>query len=65
MRNKTSSITSLEAEILSLRKEIESLSYVLQKQAEKSEKDQKEVRNWQTKMLHTQQDRDDAKVSFH
>ncbi|CAG9535353.1 unnamed protein product [Cercopithifilaria johnstoni] len=61
MREKTSNITSLEAEILSLRKKIDSLSNAVQRQAEESENGRQEAVNWQTKMLHIQQERDDAK----
>uniref|UniRef100_A0A0R3S6A4 GOLGA2L5 domain-containing protein n=1 Tax=Elaeophora elaphi TaxID=1147741 RepID=A0A0R3S6A4_9BILA len=61
MREKTSHITSLETEIVSLRKKIDSLSNTVQKQVEESENDRQEAVNWQTKMLHMQQDRDDAK----
>ncbi|KAL3994977.1 putative golgin subfamily A member 2-like protein 5 protein [Acanthocheilonema viteae] len=61
VREKTSHITSLETEIITLRKKIDSLSNTVQRQVEESENGRKEVINWQTKMLHMQQDRDDAK----
>ncbi|EJD75681.1 hypothetical protein LOAG_17208 [Loa loa] len=61
MREKTSHITSLETEIVSLRKKIDSLSHAVQKQVEESESGRQETVNWQTKVLHMQQDRDDAK----
>ncbi|VDM07692.1 unnamed protein product, partial [Wuchereria bancrofti] len=62
MREKTSYITSLENEIVSLRRKIDSLSNTLQRQVEEAENSRQEAINWQTKMLHMQQDRDDAKV---
>uniref|UniRef100_A0A915PY38 Golgin subfamily A conserved domain-containing protein n=1 Tax=Setaria digitata TaxID=48799 RepID=A0A915PY38_9BILA len=58
---KTSRITSLEAEIVSLRKEISALSNAMQRHMEESENGRQETVNWQTKILHMQQDRDDAK----
>ncbi|EJW77310.1 hypothetical protein WUBG_11780 [Wuchereria bancrofti] len=61
MREKTSYITSLENEIVSLRRKIDSLSNTLQRQVEEAENSRQEAINWQTKMLHMQQDRDDAK----
>lgn len=36
----------------------------MQRQVEESENDRQEAVNWQMKMLHIQQDRDDAKVLF-
>ncbi|VDM91793.1 unnamed protein product [Litomosoides sigmodontis] len=61
VREKTSRITALETEIVSLRKKIDSLSNIMQRQVEESENGRQEAVNWQTKMLHIQQDRDDAK----
>ncbi|KAM3718313.1 Golgin subfamily A member [Dirofilaria immitis] len=61
MRDKTSHITSLETEIVSMRKEISSLNNAVQRQIEESENGRQEAICWQTKMLHMQQDRDDAK----
>ncbi|KAK6103850.1 putative golgin subfamily A member 2-like protein 5 protein [Brugia pahangi] len=61
MNEKTSYITSLKNEIVSLRKKIDSLSNTLQRQMEEAENNRQEAINWQTKMLHMQQDRDDAK----
>ncbi|MCP9263830.1 hypothetical protein DINM_007202 [Dirofilaria immitis] len=61
MRDKTSHITSLETEIVSMRKEISSLNNAVQRQIEESENGRQEAVCWQTKMLHMQQDRDDAK----
>lgn len=61
MNEKTSYITSLKNEIVSLRKKIDSLSNTLQRQVEEAENSRQEAINWQTKMLHMQQDRDDAK----
>lgn len=64
VREKTSLIASLEAEISSLHKKIDSLSNFVQKQVEESENGRQEAVSWQTKILHMQQDRDDAKVCF-
>lgn len=65
VREKNSKITSLETEIVSLRQKIDSLSNAVQRQVEESENGRQEAVNWQTKMLHMQQDRDDAKVYFY
>uniref|UniRef100_A0A8R1XJT3 Golgin subfamily A conserved domain-containing protein n=1 Tax=Onchocerca volvulus TaxID=6282 RepID=A0A8R1XJT3_ONCVO len=61
MQEKISHISSLEAEIILLRKEINSLSNEVQRQVKESKNGQEEAVNWQTKLLHIQQDRDDAK----
>uniref|UniRef100_F1KU05 Golgin subfamily A member 2 n=2 Tax=Ascaris TaxID=6251 RepID=F1KU05_ASCSU len=60
LNEKSTRLLKVEAELNSSKREIESLNALVQREAEELDKNRREAASWQAKVLHIQQDSNDA-----
>lgn len=65
LNEKSTRLLKVEAELNSSKREIESLNALVQREAEELDKNRREAASWQAKVLHIQQDSNDAQVCLY